>query len=189
MSIRAICRASLIVAVAACALSCRPYAATAQDTARPVVLTEQQVQGFVAALPEIAALVLSKQLPPAPRTDPEMEAFAKKYGFVSFEQFAEVSAHINIVMAGFDPRTRAFTEPKIVMEQQIVELTEIRNQLAEELKTVPEIKSPIPAIDARLAVMKDDVKFIPVKTNEQNVRLVQKYFDQILAASKQTQQR
>ena len=52
----------------------------------------------------------------------ELESIAKKHGFADFNEYDDVAANISMVMAGIDPQTKAFTEPKVAIQKEIDEV-------------------------------------------------------------------
>src|SRR3569832_951821 len=84
-----------------------PAPAPAQDTAPPqIALTEQQVQGFITATPEIAKITGALQAEPDKKTQDQLDAIAKKAGFSGFEEYGTVSANVSMVLQGIDPQTK-----------------------------------------------------------------------------------
>ena len=53
----------------------------------------------------------------------ELEAAAKKHGFKDFAEYDEVVGNISMVMAGIDPKTKAFTEPAVAIKKEIEDVT------------------------------------------------------------------
>ena len=84
---------------------------------KQIKLTEKQIEGFIAAQKDMSPIAgkdsgrdASEQLPP--KLQAELEAVAKKHGFKDFAEYDEVVGNITMVMAGIDPKTKAFTEPR-----------------------------------------------------------------------------
>jgi DNA polymerase III delta prime subunit len=167
----------MFAAVVAVTLVDFSSAATAQSPVQPVVkqikLTEKQVQGFIAAQKDMSAVLekiqgaTADQLPP--QLQAELETAAKKHGFKDFNEYDDVVDNISMVMAGIDPKTKAFTEPAVAIKKEIEALIadkslpenekkQMMEELNETLKTVQPIQFP------------------------SNIELVKKYYDQIDAA-------
>jgi hypothetical protein len=147
--------------------------ATAQPAPRQIKLTEKQVQGFIAAQPDMSKAVqkmqgLAADKPP-PRFQAELEAVAKKHGFKDLKEYDEVVANITMVMTGIDPQTKEFTEPAVILKKEIEAVTADtsipdteKKQFLEELNEA--LKSAVP------------VQF------PSNIELVRKHFDRLDAA-------
>ena len=79
-------------------------AAPPQDTAvKQIALTEKQVQGVLAAGPEMDAITakLPENAKPDPKITAQLEGVAKKSGFASYDEYNNVLDNISMVMAGF----------------------------------------------------------------------------------------
>ncbi|MGE3065359.1 MAG: hypothetical protein AB7K67_07215 [Hyphomicrobiaceae bacterium] len=152
--------------------SALPLVANAQDNTvvKQVKLTEQQVQGFIAAQKDMSAMADKVQGDTADKPDPkvqaELESIAKKHGFASFDEYDDVAANVSLVMAGIDPQTGAFTDPVTAIKKEIDEITadktipdkdkkQMLEELAEAQKTTQPIQFP------------------------ENIELVKKYREQI----------
>src|SRR6266849_9461744 len=156
-------------------------AATAQPAVQPAVqpalkqikLTEQQVQGFIAAQKDLAAVLekihgaTSDQLPP--QLQAELETAAKKHGFNDFNEYDVIAANITMVMAGIDPKTKAFTDP----------ITAIKNEIAEVTadKTIPDEDKK-----QMLEELNEALKAVQPIQFPGNIELVRKHYDEIDAA-------
>ena len=130
-----------------------PSGASAQEF-KEIPLTEKQVLGFIAAQKDFAALAQKTPGRPGDKPDPkviqELETIAKKHGFANFNEYGEVSANIGIIMAGLDPKTKAFSEPPAVIKQEIEEVmadksipAKEKGQILEELKEALKQAQPI----------------------------------------------
>jgi hypothetical protein len=167
----------MVAAVVAVTLFDFSTAATAQSPVQPVVkqikLTEKQVQGFIAAQKDMSTVLekiqgaTADQLPP--QLQAELETAAKKHGFKDFNEYDDVVDNISMVMAGIDPKTKAFTEPAVAIKKEIEALIadkslpenekkQMLEELNETLKTAQPIQFP------------------------SNIELVRKYYDKIDAA-------
>ena len=97
-----------------------------------------------------------------------------------------MSATVAVVMSGIDPATKAFTEPKIVLEKRIAFMTtfiaEVKADNASMPPTSKLAKAPpeiLPFTQA-LDTLKEGRKTLPATTDPRNVALVTKYFDKML---------
>jgi hypothetical protein len=143
--------------------------ASAQEF-KEIALTEKQVEGFIAAQKDLAALAQKTPSRPSDKPDPkviqELETIAKKHGFANFNEYGEVSANIGIIMAGLDPKTKAFSEPPAVIKQEIEEVmadksipAKEKGQILEELKEALKQAQPI--------------------KQRANIELVKKYYERL----------
>jgi hypothetical protein len=159
----------MIAAIAAIALTHVSSVATAQSV-KQVKLTEKQIEGFIAAQKDMAAVTEKLQGAASDKPDPkiqaELESAAKTHGFANFAEYDDVAANISMVMAGIDPQSKAFTEPKIAIQKEIDEVkadTSIpdkeKKQMLEELNEALKTAQPI--------------------QNPGNIELVKKYYDKI----------
>jgi hypothetical protein len=143
-------------------------AASAQDAPAPtqIALTDQQVQGFITATPQIAKITAKLQAEPDKKTQAQLDAIAKKGGFASFDEYGTVSANIGMVMQGIDPKTKKFGDPKAMIQAQITEVQADKKMKPAEKKE---------ALDELNQSLKD---VQPIK-NQGNVALVEKNYDKI----------
>jgi hypothetical protein len=96
-----------------------PSVATA-DEVKQIKLSEKQMQGFIAVSESIAQLYDgASQDRPDPKLELQAEALVKKHGFVSLGEYDDVLMNIAMIMSGFDPQTKGFTEPPEQIKQQI----------------------------------------------------------------------
>jgi hypothetical protein len=155
-------RSGLVVGIVAIACLCRADAVMAQDAIKQFALTEQAVEGFITALPEMTRATAAAQgtAGPADRTlQDALDAIANKHGFANFQQFSDVSASIGLVLVGLDPKTKTFTEPRTTIEAEIVMLLQTLAELKDALKSAQSVTSP------------------------GNIELVKKYHDKTSAAA------
>ncbi len=167
----------MIAAALAIVLGHVPTAATAQSAVQPVVnqiqLTENHIQNFIAAQKDLAAVLekihgaTSDQLPP--QLQAELETAAKKHGFNDFNEYDVIAANITMVMAGIDPKTKAFTDP----------ITAIKNEIAEVTadKTIPDEDKK-----QMLEELNEALKAVQPIQFPGNIELVRKHYDEIDAA-------
>lgn len=112
------------VAVPAGLFSTQPAFAQQDAAPKQIALTQKQIDGLIAAQPEIAAAqpqsAGSDQ--PDPKMQAKMEAIVKKHGFSSLEEYGEVSDSIGIVLAGLDPETKTYIGPTALVKKQMAEV-------------------------------------------------------------------
>ncbi|RTL71938.1 MAG: hypothetical protein EKK41_07335 [Hyphomicrobiales bacterium] len=159
---------SALVAVAAIALFQFSGLAMAQSPVKQIKLTEKHIEGFISAQKDMAAAAEKVQASPptCDKVDPAIEGVAKKHGFASFCEYDDVAANISMVMAGIDPQSKQFTEPRAAIKKEIDEVTadksipeKEKKQMLEELNEAMRSAQPI--------------------ENASNIDLVKKYWDKI----------
>jgi hypothetical protein len=131
-------------------------AATAQQSVKQIQLTDKHIEGFIAAQKDMATVAEKMQGnsdKPDPKVQAELEEIAKKHGFGSFQEYDDVAANISMIMAGIDPQSKAFTEPKIAIQKEIDEVSndksipekekkQMMDELNEALKSAQPIQFP-----------------------------------------------
>jgi len=138
-----------------------------QEAAPPqIALTDQQVQGFVTATPEITKITEKLQAEPDKKTQAQLDAIAKKAGFASFDEYGTVSANVGMVMQGIDPKTKKFGDPKAMIQAQIAELQADKKMKPAEKKEA-------------LAELNQALKDVQPIKNQGNIALVEKNYDKI----------
>lgn len=114
--------------------------ASAQDD-KDITLTESLVKSFIAAQKDLADLStkLEKESEkPDEAIQAELEEAAKKHGFKSFDELDAVSTAVSNVMAGLDPETGEFTNPKEAMQKELSDIKADKDIPAEEKKLLEE---------------------------------------------------
>jgi hypothetical protein len=159
----------MIAAIVAVALTHFSGGAAAQAV-KQIKLTDQQIEGFINAQKDMSAVAEKMQGNAADKPDPkvqaELESIAKKHGFGSFQEYDDVAANISMVMAGIDPQSKAFTEPKVAIQKEIEEVTND--------KSIPE-KEKKQMLDELNEAQKSA---LPI-ANPGNIDLVKKYYEKI----------
>lgn len=159
----------MIAALVAVALAPLSGVAVAQGAVKQIPLNDKHIEGFINAqkdMAQVAEKMQGNSDKPDPKVQAELEAISKKHGFASFQEYDDVAANISMVMAGIDPQSRAFTEPKVAIQKEIDEVKgdttipekekkQMLEELAEALKTAQPIQHP------------------------ENVELVKKYWEKI----------
>jgi hypothetical protein len=190
MNFAEVARAWLVATLMALALLCRVAPATAADNFAPPVMIEAQMAQYVAALPEIAAAkaaaggnVQATNL----KLWRKIAGITKQHGFATYEDFVVLSATVAVILTGIDPTTKVFTEPKIVLEQQISAMADMIEELKTDLMAAPEkpatetVMAQLLPLTRALDGLKEARKSIPVTTDPKNVELVTKYFNKLVA--------
>ena len=129
----------------------------AEEQFKQVELSDKMIQGFISAQKDMADLAQKNGAQQSDKPDPkiqsELEAIAKKHGFLSFVEFDDVAFNISMVMGGLDPQSGQFTDPITAIKKEIEEITadktipekdkkQMLDELAEALKNTPPLKFP-----------------------------------------------
>jgi hypothetical protein len=128
--------------------------AGATDDVKQIKLTEQQVQHFIAAQPDLAAIASKIQSAgdtPDPALQAVLEAIATKHGFGNFAELDDVAANISLVMAGFDPSTGEFVDLVEALNKQRDDVEkdssipdkdkkQLLDELSEAISTTPKLQ-------------------------------------------------
>jgi hypothetical protein len=147
--------------------------ARAEAAMQQIRLTEKQIEGFIAAQPDMSAVVEKMQGTASDQPNPKFQAdlaeVAKKHGFKDFQEYEDVAGNISLLMSCIDPQTKAFTEPKVAIKKEIDEVTadktipdQDKKQMLEELNEAMKSAQPIQFPG--------------------NIELVKKYYEKIDAA-------
>ena len=149
-------------------------AAEANQQVKQIALTDAQIEGYLAAQPEIEA-ILAKAPPnaaenPDPKVMAQLDAAVKKHKFASYEEFDDIGANIGLVMDGVDPQTQKYVGAEALLKKQIAEVE-------------ADAKMPAQNKKEALAEMNEELKAIEPVKFPANVDLVLKYYDKIAAAS------
>ena len=154
-----------------------PAAAAKQQPAPPpapappkqMALTEKQIEGVLAAAPEMEKITEKVQpnAKPDPKIDAQLDAVAKKNGFAGTAEYDDVTDNINMVLAGFDPQTKQYVGAEAVLKAQIAAVQADKKMPAKQKKQALDemnaaLKTPAPAIE-----------------NKGNIDLVAKYYDKL----------
>jgi hypothetical protein len=146
----------MIAALVAIALAPLSGVAVAQGAVKQIPLNDKHIEGFINAqkdMAQVAEKMQGNSDKPDPKVQAELEAISKKHGFASFQEYDDVAANISMVMAGIDPQSRAFTEPKVAIQKEIDEVKgdttipekekkQMLEELAEALKSAQPIQHP-----------------------------------------------
>lgn len=143
-----------------------------------IALTDKQVQSVLTAQKDLDAI--TDKLPegaadkPDPKLAEQFEGVVKKYGFASYAEYGQVIDNISLVMSGMDPKTKVFTDPPTLVQQQIAAIEK-------------EPKMPATDKQTALAELKEAAKYAVSVKFPENVTLVKKYYDQLAAALEEDQ--
>jgi hypothetical protein len=159
----------VFAALVAAALMHFSGVASAQNSVKQIALNDKQVEGFIAAQKDMSAVAEKMQGnadKPDPKVQAELEDIAKKHGFANFAEYDDVAANISMVMAGIDPQSKAFTEPKVAIQKEI---EEVKND-----KSIPEKEKK-----QMLDELSEALKSAQPIAHPGNIDLVKKYYDKI----------
>ena len=159
----------MFAALVAVAITHFSGVAAAQNAVKQIKLSDKQIEGFVAAQKDMSAVAEKMQSnadKPDPKIQAELEGIAKKHGFASFEEYDDVAANISMVMAGIDPQSKAFTEPKVAIQKEIEEV--------QGDKSIPEKEKK-----QMLEELNEALKSAQPIANPGNIELVKKFYDKI----------
>lgn len=128
--------------------------APATDDVKQIKLTDQQVQHFIAAQGDLAAIASKIQAAgdkPDPALQAELEGIATKHGFGNFAELDDVAANISIVMAGLDSNTGDFVDPVEALKKERDDVQkdasipdkdkkQLMDELSEAISTTPKLQ-------------------------------------------------
>jgi hypothetical protein len=146
--------------------------AMAQNAVKQIALNDKQIDGFIAAQKDMSAVAEKMQGnadKPDPKVQAELEDIAKKHGFASFQEYDDVVATIDLVMYCIDPQSKAFNEPKAVIQKDIEEVKNDKSTPENEKKQI-------------LDDLNEQLKSAPTIQHPSNIELVKKNYDKIDAA-------
>lgn len=159
---------SLTLALATTAFVQFSAPASAQET-QQIQLTAKHIESYIAAQKDIMAIAAKSKATddkPDPKLEAEIQAAAKKNGFASFDEYADVSDNISLILSGIDPETKQFSEPKAAIQKDIEDTKADKTMSAEEKKqALEELEEALKTAE-------------PVKYPE-NIALVKKYYDKL----------
>jgi hypothetical protein len=149
-----------------------PPPAAEAPAVKQIALTEQQIQGVLAASKDVDAITdkIPDNAKPDPKIDAQLDAVAKKNGFASYDEYNSVVDNISLVLGGFDPATKKFVGADVVLKAQIAQIQADKKMSAKDKKEAladlnEALKTPPPAIE-----------------NKGNIDLVAKYYDKLAEA-------
>jgi hypothetical protein len=143
-----------------------------QPALKQMPLTDKQVQGVLAAQPDMDNIAdkVPESAAPDGITTAQLDAVARKNGFASYDEYNNVIDNVGLVLGGFDPATKKYVGVEAVIKAQIAEVESNKNMSAKQKKDAiadlnRALASPPPAIE-----------------NKGNIDLVAKYYDKLAAA-------
>lgn len=147
-----------------------PAAQPAAPQLQQVALNDKQVQGLLDSQKEMDEIV--SKLPDDPSKAPdaktmgELDAVAKKYGFANYAEYGNVAANVDMLLDGFDPKTRKFVGIEASLNNQIAMI---------------QSDTKMPANDKKEALdeLNDSLKNAPKVQFPANVDIVAKYYDKL----------
>ena len=135
-----------------------------------VALTDRQVQGLLDSQKEMdeitAKLPDDPSKPPDAKTMGELDTVAKKYGFANYAEYGNVAANVDMLLDGFDPKTKKFVGVEASLKNQIALI---------------QADTKMPANDKKEALdeLEDSLKNAPKIQFPANIELVAKYYDRL----------
>ena len=155
--------------------------APAQNAPPPLkqlALTDKQIEGVLAAQPEMDKITdkIPENSKPDPKVDAQLDAIAKKNGFANIDDYDTVVGNISMVIGGIDPATKKYVGTEAVLKAQIAEVQADKKMSPKDKKEAladlnDALKNPGPAIQ-----------------NKGNIDLVAKYYDKLADAMGNDQQ-
>jgi hypothetical protein len=147
-----------------------PITGWAQTATMEIQLTEKNVEGFIAAQREMAALAQKMQtsafLSSNAQYKVDREAVSKKYGFRNFAEYEAVASTISMVITAMDPHTKEYADPHTAIKKEI---EDVRAD-----KTIPNTEKK-----QLLAELNEALKSAPSVEFPANVELLKKFYDKI----------
>ena len=147
-----------------------PRIGRAQTATIQIQLTEKNVEGFIAAQPEMAALAQKTQasvfLSPNGNYKVEREAVSRKYEFRDFAEYEAVANTISIVVTTMDPHTKEYADPETAIKKEI---EDVRTD-----KTIPNREKK-----QLLAELNEALKLATPVQFPGNIELLKKFYDKI----------
>ena len=143
-----------------------------QPTVKQIALTEQQIEGVLAAQKDMDAITgkLPEDAKPDPKIDAQLDGVAKKNGFASYDEYNNVLDNISMVLGGFDPATKKYVGSDVVIKAQIAQVQADKKMTAKDKKEA-------------LADLNEALKYpTPPIENKGNIDLVAKYYDKLADA-------
>ena len=149
-----------------------PPPAAEAPAVKQIALTDQQIEGVLAASKDVDAITdkIPDNAKPDPKVDAQLDAAVKKNGFASYDEYNTVVDNISLVLGGFDPASKKYVGADTVLKAQIAQVQADKKMPAKDKKAVladlnEALKSPPPAIE-----------------NKGNIDIVAKYYDKLAEA-------
>ena len=155
-----------------------PAAQQASPPVKQIALTEKQIEGVLSASKDMDAITakLPEDAAPDAKAMAQLDGAAKKNGFVSFDDYNNVTDNIGMVMSGIDSSSKKYVGNEAVLQAQIAQIQADKKMSAKDKKEAladlnDALKNPAPAIQ-----------------NKGNIDLVLKYYDKLVASMTTDQQ-
>jgi hypothetical protein len=135
-----------------------------------VALTDKQVQGLLDSQHDMDAITSKlpddPSKPPDAKTMAQLDGVARKYGFANYAEYGNVAANIDMLLDGFDPKTKKFIGIEASLKSQIA---------------MVQADTKMPAKDKKEALdeLNDSLKNAPKIQFPANVDVVAKYYDKL----------
>jgi hypothetical protein len=135
-----------------------------------VALTDKQVQGLLDSQHDMDAITSKlpddPSKPPDAKTMAQLDAVAKKYGFANYAEYGNVAANVDMLLDGFDPKTKKFIGIEASLKNEIAMI---------------EADAKMPAKDKNEALdeLNDSLKSAPKIQFPANVDVVTRYYDKL----------
>ncbi|BAU92316.1 hypothetical protein MPPM_3711 [Methylorubrum populi] len=148
--------------------------AGAPEPGKEIALTQGQIDGLLAAQPELAKLSGGAPDKPDPKAEAQAqgqaEAIVKRNGFASLEEFQDASDTVDAVLGGIDPETKSYVGPTPLLKKQLAAVQADKGMPAKEkAEAVKEIKEALAAGE-------------PAKPSQGNIALVTKNYARLSTA-------
>jgi hypothetical protein len=161
----------LTVAAMSVVFASFPTSVRAQIAATQIKLTENHIEGFIAAQTDMLAVVEKMEGAVSSghantKYEAELEAVTKKHGFKNLAEYDAVAANISIVMTGIDPQTKVFADPQTAIKKEMEDVT------ADKAITKNEKRNLLEELNAALQAA-EPIRF------PTNIELVEKYYDEL----------
>ncbi|WP_019905407.1 hypothetical protein [Methylobacterium sp. 77] len=144
-----------------------PAPAPQAEEQKEIALTQAQIDGLVAAQPELSKLNGGNTAKPDPKIQAKAEAIAKKSGFAGVDELQDVADSVESVLEGVDSETKTYVGVVPLMKKQVAAI---------------EADTKMPAKD-KAAALKELNEAIaagePTKPSDGNIALVTKNIDKL----------
>jgi hypothetical protein len=144
-----------------------PAAPPAPVEVKQIKLSAQQVEGFIASHKEMTAAlerVSGDKLDTAIQF--QINSIVRKFGFKDFSEYDDVAANVAMVMAGIDPATKVFTDPKTLVKKELDSVMAHKTLSEKDRKQL-------------VGELREALKTVQPIMHQSNVDLVKRYFDKI----------
>jgi hypothetical protein len=151
--------------------------APSSDAVKQIQLTDKQVEGVLAANTDMNAIfaMLPEGSEPDQKAMRQLDGVAKKYGFKDYADYDDVTSNVNLVMGGFDPATKKYVGPDVVLKQQIAEVQADKKMSAKDKKEA-------------LSELNNELKSAAPLQFPQNATVVGKYYEKLSEIMSQERQ-